>query len=245
MISDTSLGGPQKGFPDTQATLLTGLRSADREERRIAFGAFSASYWKPIYSYVRIAWAKGNEEAKDLTQAFLLWLLEGEALDRFESERGSFRRYLKVVLRSFVGHQAAALGRLKRGGGTLTLSLDLEAPGIDEFLSASRISDPDAAFERAWRLELVDQAIERVKSRYIESGRASEFGVFADYALDPAAEKPTYEELAERYGWSGDEVRKGLSQVRQDIRREIHAELVRLTGSDREAQDEWNTLFGT
>jgi hypothetical protein len=245
MISDTSLGGPVKGFPDTQATLMTGLRSANREERTAAFGVFSASYWKPIYSYVRIAWAKGNEEAKDLTQAFLLWLLEDEALDRFESERGSFRRYLKVLLRSFVGHQAAALGRLKRGGGTLTLSLDAEAIKIDEFLSESRISDPEAAFERAWRVELVDQAINRVKSRYVESGRASAFRTFEDYALGTAAEKPTYEQLAERYRWTLDEVRKGLSQVRQDIRCEIHAELVRLTGSDQDAQDEWNALFGT
>jgi hypothetical protein len=148
-------------------------------------------------------------------------------------------------LRSFVGHQAAALGRLKRGGGTLTLSLDAEALKLDEFLSESRISDPDAAFERAWRVELVDQAIERIKSRYLEKGRASAFGVFADYALDTAADKPTYEQLAERYGWSVDEVRKRLAQVRQDIRHEIQVELVKLTGSDRDAQDEWNALFGT
>lgn len=244
MISDTSLGGPIRGFPETQAALVTGLRSRDHEERTTAFTAFCAGYWKPIYSYVRLAWAKGNEEAKDLTQAFLLWLLEGEALDRFESERGSFRRYLKVLLRSFVGHQATALGRLKRGGGRLTLSLDVEALRIDEFLSESRISDPEAAFERAWRVELVDQAINRVKSRYIQNGQASAFGVFEDYALGTSVEKPTYEQLAERYQWTVDEVRKGLSQVRQDIRLEIHVELVKLTGSDREAQDEWNALFG-
>jgi RNA polymerase sigma factor (sigma-70 family) len=244
MISDTSLGGPLRGFPETRMTLVNGLHSAVPQERDAAFEALCTSYWKPIYSYVRIAWAKGNEEAKDLTQAFLLWLLEGEALDRFESERGSFRRYLKVLLRSFVGHQAAALGRLKRGGGRPTLSLDGEAGGIDQFLSESRVSDPEEAFERAWRVELVDQALERVKSRYIERGRAPAFGIFEEYALETRGEKPTYEQLAEGHGWSVDEVRKGLAQVRQDIRREIHVELVRLTGSDREAQDEWKALFG-
>jgi RNA polymerase sigma factor (sigma-70 family) len=244
MISDTSLGGPLKGFPETRMTLVHGLHSADPAERHAAFEALGANYWKPIYSYVRIAWARGNEEAKDLTQAFLLWLLEGEALDRFESERGSFRGYLKVLLRSFVGHQAVALARLKRGGGKPTLSLDGEAKGIDEFLSESRVSDPEEAFERAWRVELVDQALERVKLRYIEMGRASDFGIFEAYALESGVDKPTYEQLAERTGWSVDEVRKGLAQVRQDLRREIHVELVRLTGSDREAQDEWKALFG-
>jgi RNA polymerase sigma factor (sigma-70 family) len=244
MISDTSLGGPLKGFPETRATLVSGLHGADPKERAAAFEAFSTTYWKPIYCYVRIAWAKGNEEAKDLTQAFLLWLLEGAALEGFESERGSFRRYLKVLLRSFVGHQAAALARLKRGGGRPTLSLDGEAARMDEFLSDSRVSDPEAAFERAWRVELVDQAIERVKSRYTETGKAPAFGVFEAYALATGPEGPTYEQLAERCGWTVDQVRKGLSQVRQELRREIHDELVRLTGSDREAREEWNALFG-
>ena len=244
MITDTSLGGPLKGFPETRTTLVSGLRSPDPGERTAAWEMFCSTYWKPIYSYARIDWAKGNEEAKDLTQAFLLWLLEGEALDRFESERGSFHGYVKVLLRSFVGHQAAALARLKRGGGKPTFSLDGEAKGIDEFLSESRVSDPEAAFEQAWRVELVDQAIERVKSRYIEEGRAPAFEVFEQYALGAGAERPTYQQLAERHGWSVDEVRKGLSQVRHDIRSEIHVELVRLTGSDREAQDEWNALFG-
>jgi RNA polymerase sigma factor (sigma-70 family) len=219
MITDTSLGGPLKGFPETRMTLVNGLHSADPRERGAAFEALCAGYWKPIYTYVRIAWAKGNEEAKDLTQAFLLWLLEGEALDRFESERGSFRRYLKVLLRSFVGHQAVALARLKRGGGKPTVSLDDGAMEIDLALSESRVSDPEAAFERAWRVELVDQAIERVKSRYGDESRATAFGIFEAYALGTGADNPTYEQLAERHGRSVDEVRKGLSKVRQDLRR--------------------------
>jgi len=245
MISDTSLGGPIKGFPETRTTLATGLHSADSKERDAALEVFCTNYWKPIYSYVRIACAKGNEEAKDLTQAFLLWLLEGKALDRFESERGSFRGYLKVLLRSFVGHHAAALGRLKRGGARVRISLDSESMKLEEFLTETRVSDPEAAFERAWRIELIDQAIERVKSRYMERGRAPTFVLFEEYALGTGVEKPTYEQLAERHGFSVDEVRKGLSRVREDIRREIQVELVRLTGSDREAQDEWNALFGT
>jgi RNA polymerase sigma-70 factor (ECF subfamily) len=244
MISDTSLGGPVRGFPETQAALVTGLRSGNPGERHAAFQDLCSAYWKPIYCYARIAWAKGNEEAKDLTQAFLLWLLESESLDRFDGGRGSFRGYLKVLLRSFVGHQAAALARLKRGGGKLLLSLNGDALSIDQFLSTSQASDPEVAFENAWRVELLDQAIERVKSRYAERERGSLFAAFEDYALGSNVEKPTYEELAQRYGFTLADVRKGLSQVRLEIRQEILTELRKLTGSRQEAQDEWNALFG-
>ena len=177
MIADTSLGGPIKAFPETRATALTRLRSEDPGERAAAFGAFSSTYWKPIYCFVLIAWAKGNEEAKDLTQAFLLWLLEDGALDRFEPARGGFRGYLKVLLRSFVGPQAAALGRLKRGGGRIAVSLDSETRSIDDFLSDSRVSDPEAAFEQAWRVELVDQAIDRTLGEYLARNRVSQFAI--------------------------------------------------------------------
>jgi RNA polymerase sigma factor (sigma-70 family) len=244
MLSDTSLGGPVRGFPETQASLVTGLRSANPGERHAAFQELCSTYWKPIYCYARIAWAKGNEEAKDLTQAFLLWLLESESLDRFDGGRGSFRGYLKVLLRSFVGHQSAALARLKRGGGKMQLSLNGDALSIDQFLSESQVSDPEVAFEKAWRVELLDQAIERVKSRVAERGRGSLFAVFEDYALGSSAEKPTYEQLAERYGLTLTDVRKGLSQIRQEIRQEILTELLKLTGSPQEAQNEWNALFG-
>jgi hypothetical protein len=143
-----------------------------------------------------------------------------------------------------VGHQSTALARLKRGGGRALLSLNGEAGSIDQFLLESQASDPEAAFESAWRVELLDQAIERIKSKYADQGRDSLFAVFEEYALGSSVEKPTYEQLAERYGLTLIDVRKGLSQVRHEIRQEILAELVKLAGSHREAQDEWKALFG-
>src|SRR6185436_15636171 len=92
-------------------------------------------YWKPVYAYVRAAWAKNNESAKDLTQAFFLSLLEDERLKEFDASRGNFRGYVKMLLRSFVGHQDRALAALKRGGGAAVLSLNHDASGIEQHVA--------------------------------------------------------------------------------------------------------------
>src|SRR5262245_60106551 len=109
---ETSLGGSQNAFPATTQGIVSGLRGSDY---RASFEEICRRYWKPVYAYVRIAWAKDNETAKDLTQAFFLSLAEGNELKRFDPSRGSLRGYLKVLLRSFVGHQDRARAALKRG----------------------------------------------------------------------------------------------------------------------------------
>ena len=73
--SETSLGGTAQGFPNTLWEEISQARASDAGDRRAGLEELCRRYWKPIYRYVRIAFAKSNEDAKDLTQAFLLWLM--------------------------------------------------------------------------------------------------------------------------------------------------------------------------
>src|SRR5258706_11610025 len=94
---DTSLGGDHKRFPETTWSLVSKLRTPGEGPDRAGLETLCHRYWKPVYRYVRMAWAKSNDEAKDLVQAFFLWLLEGDALAKYEPGRGSFRGYLKLL----------------------------------------------------------------------------------------------------------------------------------------------------
>src|SRR6185436_7438630 len=98
-----------------------------------------------------VARAKSNEDAKDLTQAFFISLMEKEPLRRYDPARGSFRTYMKSLLRHFVQHQDEALQTLKRGGAVRLL--DLDGPAIS--IADSREDNPDKAFDRAWMVSLV------------------------------------------------------------------------------------------
>ncbi len=136
---ETSLGGKGHGFPSTMWGLVSRIRGSDTEEQRAGLEELCQRYWKPIYRYVRIAWAKSNEDAKDLTQAFLLWLMEGEPLRKYEEDREKLRTYLKVLLKGFVRDRQKALQRLKRGGNLKIIDLDAGNHALKE-----AISDPSA-----------------------------------------------------------------------------------------------------
>lgn len=236
---DTKLGGPERGFPATSWSLVWRLSGEAARDYREGLEKLCARYWKPVYLYVRIAWAKSNEDAKDLTQAFFLWLCEGDALRRYAPERGGFRRYLKLLLGSFVGHRERELTRLKRGGGTKIIAIETD-PGMADPKAAS----PEEAFDRAWLAEVLRNASARVRERLESQGRGAQFQVFQEMDLQGEADRPSYEELAGRLGMTATQVRNYLFVVREAVREEIRAELAETTQNDQELQEEWNLLFG-
>ena len=240
---DTTLGGGEKSFPETTLGFAGGFRNPAASTYGRSLETLCARYWKPVYSYIRIAWAKSNEDAKDLTQAFFAWVVEEDALRRYEPDRGGFRPYLKVLLRRFVGHAERDLHRIKRGGGARVFSLDGDAPSLPEL--AGDGADPEKVFERVWLEELVQQAIGRVRERSLRLGKESRFRIYEAFALGTGGEQPSYADLAERFGVSGSEVEKSLYLVREEIREEIRAAIAQGAGSNREVDDEWKRLLGS
>lgn len=224
-------------FPDTSWSLISRLCASGEQRYREGLDDLCRRYWRPAFAYVRAAWAKSDEEAKDLTQAFFLWLIEDEALRSYVPERGGFRPFLKTLLRRFVGHQAEALARLKRGGGRTPLALDgVEPPAAVD-------ADPERAFERAWLTEVVDQSIRRVRERRQEKGDAVSFRLYDAYELAPETERPLYRDLAAQQGLREAEVRDRLFSLREEIRAEVRRELARVTADDRELEDEWRSFL--
>ena len=240
---DTSLGGQQKEFPKTSWDALCRAQNSDAGTRREGLEELCRKYWKPVYHFIRVAWAKTNEDAKDLTQAFLLWLSEGEVLRRYRPEQASFRAYLKGLLKNFVRNQEDALGRLKRGGGLRILELD-GSHALPELLADPATPDPGAAFDESWRNELVARALARVRDRLESKGRGLQFQVYASYELVPSSERPSYAELAGRFGLKEKDVDNHLLAVREYLRSEVRREIERLTSRTDDLESEWDALFG-
>ena len=242
-LDETNRGDSRPAFLETATDMVSGLQSPEGERYTAAFDVFCRNYWKPVYAYIRIARAKDQEEAKDLTQAFFLWLAESDALRKFEPERGSLRRYLRVLLKSFVGHQEAALGRLKRGGASKHLSLDAASSELEDVLTDPRSPDPEAAYDRTWSETVLRQAIHRLRDRCAAEGRVGAYLLFEDYDLKPEAVRPTYKDLAARHRVDEAEVKKRLLAMREDLRAEIRRELSRYAVGEGEMESEWCSLF--
>ena len=184
-----------------------------------------------------MGWGRSNEDAKDLTQAFFLWLVEEELVKRYEPGRAAFRTYLKSLLKHFVQDHDKAAHRLKRGGGLRML-------GLDEAVPDSKSTDPEQAFDQAWLAELMGRAVDRVRERFRSSGREAQVRVFEEYNLSPSGDRPTYAALAEKLGLKEGDVKNHLFAVREEIRKEIRDELSRMTAGPRELEEEWNAFFG-
>jgi RNA polymerase sigma-70 factor (ECF subfamily) len=236
--ADTTLGGSGQAFPSTIGELLATIGDPASLE------TLCRRYWKPVYAYVRVAWKKSNEDAKDLAQAFFLWLVDGNALARFDPERGSFRGYLKTLLQRFVGHEEAALHRLKRGGGHKILSLDGEGGELPR-LPADPQSNPERVFDQVWVAELLGRAMDRARRQCAAEGREVLFRVYEECSLGPGPDPAGHKEVAARLGIGEADVKRHLFNARERIRSCLREELALMTANDRELQDEWNRVLGS
>ncbi|HYF00614.1 MAG TPA: hypothetical protein VEJ18_16960 [Planctomycetota bacterium] len=195
-VGDTSLGGERADFPETVLDVV-----------RLSGDAFCRAYWKPVYHYFRVAWRKSNEDAKDLAQAFFLWLSDPAVLAKYDPQRAAFRTFLKSLLRHFAQHHDEAMGRLKRGGGRTAVPLDgLEVPD-------------EQTFERDWRRALIEDAVEEVRGRL----DGVKIRVFEAYYL--SGDRPTYEALAARFGLKVHDVQHYLAEVRSEVRSRLEHDL--------------------
>jgi len=243
MDYETQLGGRAREFPQTTWRMVAGLQDAGGAHRQHGLEALCRRYWKPIYAYVRARWRKSNEEAKDVTQAFFAWLVEGEVLRRYAPEKGTFRHYLKGLLRNYVSNYDQARRRLKRGGGAAPRALDDDLVGLADLLPDPKAETPEEAFDRAWTDQVIQEALARTRARCEAEGKPLRFAAFEAYELASPGERPTYAEVAERLGVKEGDVRNYLYAVRERLRAELRRGLLDTVSDPDQLRAEWGALF--
>lgn len=230
-----------RGFPDTTWGMVARVRGRG-EDRRLGLETLCRRYWEPIRSYARAAWARSDDDANDLAQDFFVWLLDGnEVLSKFSPELGSFRHFLKGLLRNFGRNARQASRAEKRGGGKSALPLtDAHVPGRED----ERLAAAEKAFDMAWVLEVTRRALERVRLGLEGTQKAYQWRAFEEYDLRPPAERLTYEALATRLGVSESDVRNGLFAVREKVRAEVRTELCDTVATQRDLEEELRQVIG-
>lgn len=247
MDRDTDIGGSAGRFPATHHSAVLAARSDDPGLRAEALEAIAAAYWKPAYRYARMRWRVPNEEAKDLVQGFFASAVERGLLGRYDSSRGSFRSYLRLCLDSYLSNERKAAGRLKRSAGQPLLPID---PGgaQEEIAMADPAGDvdPEIYFRREWIRSLFGLAVERLRGRLEETGRAVHFVLFERFEIgtDAAPDRPSYAELAAGHGLTTTQVTNHLATARREFRRILLDTLREITASEAEFRAEARHLLG-
>jgi len=240
---DTQIGGAAVQFPTTICTSLFGRPDCTPEESEARIERLIARYWKPIYRTIRIVWRKSNEDAKDLTQSFLLMVLEENLIARFCPSKGRFRSFLKAALAYFLADEQKAQCRIKRGGGKSLVSIDESESG--EFSPVDDGHSPDEVLDREWADSLLEESIEELRSRQADCEREKIFQVFEMIDLSPdPCRRPTYREVAGRLGLTESDVTHYLHAARQRLRNILIGRIREYARDEDEIYDELNRIYG-
>lgn len=242
---DTDIGGAQHRFPETNQSAIARARSMDQIVRQRAFETILASYWKPVYKYVRLKWQANNEDAKDLTQGFFANAFEKNHFANYDASKASFQTFLRTCLDGFVANQRKAGARLKRGGDVEHFQFDF-VTAADEFARHAVSTDlsPEDYFHREWVRWMFTLAVEVLRCRCEESGRSVHFQLFERYDLSDDDQDISYSSLGQEFGLDGTTVNNYLAAARRDFRRIVIEKLREITATEEEFRNEARSLLG-
>lgn len=202
------------------------------EAERAALEQLCATYWKPVYFFVR---RKGlsPEAAEDAVQGFFLHLLQRDFLPRLDPDRGRFRSYLLRSLEHYLVNLHAHDKAQKRGGAYAHVPLDLVLAERDLPAAPSAAS---AAFDKEWALGLMERALGRLAREYEDGTRKGRADVVLRFfALDDA---PSYADAARASAMSVPQFKAALHRARARFREILRDEVAATVDDDEAREDE-------
>lgn len=229
-------GNEAREFLTTSWTLIRAAAAAESPNRPEALQKFFNAYWQPLYLFIRRL-GYNHHQAEDLVQGFCSKVIEKNYLDSADPARGRFRSFLICAVKRYVAKEATKGAAIKRGGGVEHAHLDIE---LAERLFQSTLDRPDLTpeivFDRAWTINLLNQAVASMEKDYRQNQRFRLFG-FLKTTLPGFEPIMTYPEAALYFG-------RPVNTLKSDVRRfrgrfrEVFRDLVAKTVRDRENLDE-------
>jgi len=236
-----SVGGAL--FPPTwwSVVLLAGQNSSEKSHEALAM--LCQAYWFPLYAFLRRQ-GKSPHDAEDLTQGFMLHLLEKETLSRVKREKGKFRSFLLASLQYYLADERSKQMAQKRGGGATLI--DLDGQQAEELYQAELTDnlDPAKVFERRWSMTLLERTLSRLESEFSEPGRKERFQELRIFLL---GEPRTLScaEAGKRLGIREGAVKVAVLRLRQRFGELLRAEIASTVATPEEVEDELRYLFTT
>jgi RNA polymerase sigma factor (sigma-70 family) len=229
-------------FPLTRHSLVRAAQSDNLAVRLPAIEAIAVAYWRPLYKYVRMKWNVNREDAADFTQEFFARLLEKEFLHSYDARKGRLRTFLRTCADRLFMNQMRDSSRLKRGGSP-RLSLNF-AEAERELGTLQGSESPEARFDQEWVRSLFALGLQRLQHRCESAGKMIHFELFELYDLDDTDAKPSYSQLATRFGLANTDVTNYLAFARREFRRCVLDQLRDMTTTEQEFRSEARVLLG-
>ena len=215
----------------------------DSHGARRALAALCEAYWYPIYAFVRRQ-GSSAEDAADLTQGYLLQLLEKGALKGLRPEAGRFRSFLFASIKHYLSNERDRARALKRGGGLAPFPLDAEAAESRYRIEPADSLTPEKLFEKRWATTVLQRAMVRMRSEIAEAGDIGRFERLKNYLTGDDPE-PAYRTIAAELGMTESAVGVAVHRLRRRFGESLRAEIAETVADPREIDEEIRYLLSS
>ncbi len=219
--------------------LAAGDRASAQADEALA--ALCASYWYPLYVFIR---RRGHDAdcAADLTQGFFALLVEKEYLRTVDPSRGRFRAFLLAACKNFLANEHDRNRAVKRGGGRALVSIDRRDAEGRYLAEPAHELTPERLFERRWALEVLDQSLEQLGQEFRQMGKGALYERLK-LILTGALGAVSYGEIGQALGMTEQAVKKAAERLRRRFREIIRAQISGTVVDPSEVDDELRAMF--
>ena len=228
-------------FTTTHWSVVLAAVGEDTTDATAALEKLCGAYWFPLYAFVRRSGWNG-EDAEDLTQSFLLHLIEGRRLRTVHPAKGKFRSFLLASLKNFLANEADRRAARKRGGHLTFLSMDAGDTEARFQRELAHDQTPDKAFEQSWAAILLEAVLLALKREYITNGRSGLFDALQPYLAGDRGTAP-YSKTAAQLGLGESGVKMSVLRLRRRFGELLRAEIASTVSSPEEIDEEIRCLF--
>jgi RNA polymerase sigma factor (sigma-70 family) len=227
-------------FELTHWSLIADAGDPDSTRARQALERLCASYWYPLYAFVRRE-GHSAHDAQDLTQEFFARLVEKNWLEAVDREKGRFRSFLLAAMKHFLANEWDRARAQKRGGGVALISIDDADADLRYQREPAQQITAEQLFDRRWALTLLDQVLERMRREMTDAGKAAQFEALKFCLTGERA--ATYDEIAHRLGTTEGSVKVAVHRLRERYRFLLRDEIANTVGSAADVDEELRQLF--
>lgn len=164
---------PPTDLVPTRRSLLTRLKDWDNQD---SWRDFFNTYWRLIYSFASKS-GLNDVEAQEVVQETLISVANEFKGFRYDPARGSFKSWLLLITRRRIADQLRKRYRAREVG-----KLNPDDTKVAEEINALAQEDavaPEEAWDEAWRNQLADAALSRIRSKV----RPEQYQMFEMYVL--------------------------------------------------------------
>jgi hypothetical protein len=226
-------------FAATRWSLVAATTVQDADAARRALIELCLRYWYPVYSYVRLC-ERAPQLAQDITRGFFEHLLQQRLSLPELRARGRFREYLLDALNRYLGgdwrsaHELRPIAEFEQPQAWA----DLESRHQHETV---RGLTPEQAYHRGYALEVLGNAMTRLRREAEQAGRLLMFETLAPW-LSAEPGPGQFEVLAGELSLRPLAVVVALKRLRQRFRELAEAELSETVSSAPDLQAEREML---